>query len=104
MAASTLSSFSPIPVRTSTVIHGYASWNMSKTCATLSYSAPANGTHIEIVTGACEASGLVSIGDGVASFSVPAVQAPATSPNSASMTTIERLIATPSVPRVRVRI
>src|SRR5262245_57800620 len=64
IAASTLSSFSPMPSRTSTVIHGYCSWNMSKTGVTLSASAPANGIHIEIVTGSCEALAPVAMGSG----------------------------------------
>ena len=64
IAARTFSSFSPMPGRTSTVIHGYSCSNMSKTTDIFLYSAPPNGTHIEIVTGSCEASAPVSIGGG----------------------------------------
>ncbi len=65
IAARTFSSFSPMPGRTSTVIHGYSCSNMSNTTDIFLYSAPPNGTHIEIVTGSWDASGPVSIGAGV---------------------------------------
>src|SRR6266498_1232681 len=64
IAARTFSSFSPMPVRTSTVIHGYSCSNMSNTTDIFLYSAPANGTQIETVAGACDTSGPVSIGGG----------------------------------------